>query len=98
MSNELDFKHSITFKKSALKRSGKRANKKVYKAAGESKIENADRNRSLTDLKVLFARSLQFTHSIRVLSEQFGCSQTALRRAVKGETFKHLNAERKPWK
>jgi AraC-like DNA-binding protein len=96
--SEIDFKHRVIFKKSALKRSGNRAKKKVYKAAGEAKIENADRNRSLTDLQVLFARSLQRTHSIRVLSEQFGCSQTALRRAVKGETFKHLNAERKPWK
>jgi hypothetical protein len=98
MSNELDFKHSITFKKSALKRSGKRAKKKVYKAAGESKIENADRNRSLTDGAVIMARHIGQWFSIRELSEMLGCSKSSVRRAVKGETFKHLNSDYKPLK
>jgi DNA-binding transcriptional ArsR family regulator len=99
MSNELDFKHSITFKKATLKRSGKRAKKKVYKAAGESKIDNADRNRKLTDNKVIFLRSYgKEGVCISEIARYMGISRQTITRALKGETFKHLNAIVKPWK
>jgi hypothetical protein len=98
MSNELDFKHSITFKKSALKRSGKRAKKKVYKAAGESKIVNADRKRKLTDSQVTLLRLWWPEFSVARWMEVLKVSRQTLTRAVKGETFKHLNGVAKPWK
>lgn len=97
MGSELDFKHRVVFKKSALKSSGKKAKKKVYKAAGEAKIENADRKRKLTDQQVIMARV--FPHAgVSYWCKEFGVSRQTLTRAVKGETFKHLNAAHKPWK
>lgn len=96
--SELDFKHRVVFKKSALKRSGKKAKKKVYKAAGEAKIENADRKRKLTDSHVIYMRFAGSEISIARWVEITGLSRQTVTRALKGESFKHLNDRYKPWK
>jgi hypothetical protein len=98
MSDELDFKHSVTFKKSALKRSGKRAKKKTYLPSGEPVHKEANIKRMIPDAIVLIARKNAFKTSIAKYAQMCGVSREAMYNAMTGLTYKHLNIIAKPLK
>jgi hypothetical protein len=98
MSDELDFKHSIIFKKGALRRSGKRAKKKIHLAAGHPVHRLARQHRAIPDAMVLIARVNALNISIINYAQLCRVSVKAMRNAITGLTYKHLNIIAKPLK
>lgn len=98
MSDELDFKHSVIFKKGALRRSGKKARKRIHLAAGQPVHKMARLERMIPDAMVLIARLDAFKLPVSKYAQICGVSVKAMRNAMTGLTYKHLNIIAKPLK
>jgi hypothetical protein len=98
MRQDLDFKYQTFTRLRSLKLKGKKARKKTYLAAGEPVFKEAKRERMIPDSMVLIARVDAFKLSVSKYATLCGVSVKAMRNAMTGLTYKHLNIIAKPLK